>query len=143
MFIRKQWTDGENKYNVTNLSGTALLSNVRFVYTGTGGTALSAGNFNNIETGIEQSNLFALLLTPGRYKLTKFDYPEEGIITEEIRLTSDNSLYATFTTQFDTPTAGDIQTSLTCTDLGIETVVTTEFDAPEAGQITETCEVIE
>ena len=101
---------------------------------------ITAQRLNNIETGIQQNNLFELLLTPGRYKETTFDDPTSGDITETIKLTSDSSTYATLVTQFDTPTTGDITTTLTCTDLGINNKVVTVFNVD--GSITETSEVI-
>ena len=105
------------------------------------GTTVTALYMNNIETGIQQNNLFNLLLTPGRKKGTKFDTPSQGNITEEIRLVSDNSLYATLITVFDSPTLGDITTTLECTDLNIHNRVITEFD-DLTGEITETSEVM-
>lgn len=106
------------------------------------GTPLSSTNMNNIETGIEQNNLFNLLLTPGRYKVTEFDTPTAGDITETIKLTADDSTIATLVTEFDTPTSGDITTTLTCVSLGLSSKVVVEFDTPTAGDIKESAEVV-
>ena len=94
-------------------------------------------NLKNFNTGIEQNNVFNLLLTNDRYKLTEFDTPTVGSITESIKLKSDDSVYATITTEFDTPNQGDITTTLVCADLGLNNKVVTEFD-DITGNITET-----
>ena len=99
--------------------------------------AINADNLKNFNTGIEQNNLFNLLLTNDKYKLTEFDTPTSGSITESIKLKSDNSTYATITTEFDSPTIGDITTTLVCADLGLNNKVVTEFD-DITGNITET-----
>ena len=102
-----------------------------------GGTpAINAGNLYNLETGVQQNNLFEMLLQVGRYKVTEFDVPALGSITESIKLTADDSVYATFTTEFDLPTSGDITTTLVCSDLGINNKVVTVFNID--GSITET-----
>ena len=93
-------------------------------------------NLKNFNTGIEQNNLFNLLLTPGRYKVTTFDDPTAGDITETIKLTVGDTVYATLVTEFDTPTTGDITTTLVCADLGINNKVIVEFNLD--GSITET-----
>ena len=124
-----------------------------------GAPGISADKLNNIESGIEdnetaigqneiaiednetaigQSNLFNVLLTPGKYKITEFDEPTSGDITETIKLTSDDSTYATLITEFDEPTSGDITTTLLCTDLSIHNKIVVEFDEPTSGDITET-----
>ncbi len=99
---------------------------------------ISAANLNNIEDGIEQNNLFRLLLTPGRYKVTEFDTPTTDNITETIRDSGDHSVIATLVTEFDTPSGDDITVTLTCSDLGIQNVVVIEFDTPTTDNITET-----
>jgi hypothetical protein len=102
-----------------------------------GGTpAINATNLDNIEKGIQQNNLFEMLLQVGRYKVTTFNDPTAGDITETIKLTADDSTYATLVTEFDTPTADDITTTLTCADLGISVKVVTVFNID--GSITET-----
>ena len=93
-------------------------------------------NLKNFNTGIEQNNLFNLLLTPGRYKVTTFDDPNLGDITETIKLTVDDTTYATLVTEFDTPNQGDITTTLVCADLSINNKVIVEFNID--GSITET-----
>lgn len=98
--------------------------------------AINSTNLNNIETGIEQNNLFELLLTPGKYRVTEFDTPTAGSVTESIKLSSDDSVYATLITEFDEPTAGDITETLLCGDLGINNKVVTVFNVD--GSITET-----
>ena len=106
-----------------------------------GGTpAINEGNLDNLETGVQQNNLFEMLLQAGRYKVTTFDDPALGSITETIKLTVDDSTYATLITEFDTPTADDITSTLTCADLGISVKVVTVFNID--GSITETSEVI-
>jgi hypothetical protein len=98
------------------------------------GTYITASKMKSIHDGIEQNNLFNLLLTPDKYKLTEFNI--DGSITESIKLKSDDSVYATITTEFDTPTAGSITASLVCSDLGISNKVVTVFNVD--GSITET-----
>jgi len=104
-----------------------------------GGTpAINATNLNSMIDGTEQNNLFNLLLSNDKYKVTEFDTPSAGDITETIKLKSDNSTYATIITEFDTPSAGDITVTLNCSALGLSNKVITEFDTPSAGDITET-----
>ena len=103
--------------------------------------AINDINLNKIISGIEQNNLFNLLLTTGRYKVTEFDTPLAGSITESIKLTVDDSVYATVVTEFDTPAIGSITETLTCTDLGLSSKVVTEFDTPTVSDITETSSV--
>ena len=93
-------------------------------------------NLKNFNTGIEQNNLFNMLLTNDKYKLTEFDTPSVGSITESIKLKSDDTVYATITTEFDLPAIGNIQTTLVCADLGINNKVVVEFNID--GSITET-----
>ena len=119
-------TGNPNEFDITRVEGTVTVA----------GVPLSIANLNSIVDGIEQNNLFNLLLTPGRYKVTTFDDPTAGDITETIKLTSDNSTYATITTEFDLPTIGDITTTLVCADLGINNKVVTVFNID--GSITET-----
>lgn len=89
-------------------------------------------------TATEQNKLFQLLLTPGRYKVTQFDTPAAGDISETIKLSLDNSAVATYVTEFDVPAAGNITTTLACTFLGIANKVVTEFDTPSLGDTKET-----
>ncbi len=74
----------------------------------------------------------------GYYKVTAFDTPAVGNITETLYKTADNSIFATRTTEFDQPIAGNIRVTLTCTAKGINSVTVTEFNQPTAGQIKET-----
>jgi len=74
----------------------------------------------------------------GYYKVTEFDSPTTGDITETIKLSSDNSTYLTRITEFDTPTTGDITETITCSALSINIKIVTEFDTPTTGDITET-----
>jgi hypothetical protein len=90
----------------------------------------------------DQARLLQLILTNDKYKVTQFDTPSAGSITETIRLKEDDSAYATLVTVFDSPTTGDITTTLQCTDLGIHNRVIVEFDTPSAGEIKETSEVV-
>jgi hypothetical protein len=83
---------------------------------------------NDFNLGVSQYKLFEMLLSPDKYQGVKFDTPNTGDITEEIRLKSNNSLYANFVTQFDTPNSGDITTTLECDALNIHTKTVTEFD---------------
>jgi len=46
------WSDGQNKYSIKDQSDNVIHADVKVVYTGTGGTAISATNMNKIETGI-------------------------------------------------------------------------------------------
>jgi hypothetical protein len=102
------------------------------------GDVITEARMRNIATGIEQNNLFNLLLNNTRYKVTEFDTPSAGDITESIKNKVDDSIYATVITEFDVPTAGDITETLTCADLGIANRVITEFDTPSTGDVTET-----
>ncbi len=100
------------------------------------GTYVTASKMKAIHDGIEQNNLFVMLLSNDKYKITEYDTPAAGDITETIKLKSDNSTYATIVTEFDTPAAGDITTTLTCSDLDINNKVVTVFNVD--GSITET-----
>lgn len=99
------------------------------------GTFVTADRMKAIHDGIEQNNLFNMLLTPGRYIDDIFDYPNAGDITQEIRVSSDNSLYASLVTEFNSPSTGNITVTLECTDLGIHTKIVTEFNVPSSGRI--------
>lgn len=127
-FVRRYRDQNNNLYDFTPEEGTIFEE----------GTFVNALNMNNIETGIQQNNLFEMLLTNDRYKDYKFDIPAVGNITEEIRLKSDNSLYASYLTEFDVPNVGDITTTLTCTDLGISNKVITAFNPAVGVDIRET-----
>lgn len=109
------------------------------------GTPVNAGNLNKIEGGIfgNQAKLLGLafdsvITLPGYHKTTEFDTPTAGDITESLRLSADNSLFATRVTKFDAPAAGNITVTIQCAALGINNKVVTEFDTPGAGDIKET-----
>ena len=125
----------ENEFKITE-NGVEKIVEIEKTGIEIEGTKVKADKLNNIQTGIEQNNLFNLLLTPDKYKLTEFDTPTVGSITESIKLKSDNTVYATITTEFDTPTAGSITTTLVCAELGINNKVVVEFNVD--GSITET-----
>lgn len=74
----------------------------------------------------------------GYYKVTAFDTPTAGNITETIKKTSDDSVLGTKVTLFNTPSPGNIRETLAITSLGISVAKTTVFDSPVVGQITET-----
>jgi len=90
-------------------------------------------------TSADLNAIFNMFNKVGYYKVTEFDTPTAGDITESIKLTADDSTYATLVTEFDTPTSGDITVTLVCSDLGINRKIVTEFDTPTAGDIKETC----
>jgi len=48
------WTDGENKYSITDQAGNVILGfeNIKLLYAGIGGTPLSQEKMNKIEQGI-------------------------------------------------------------------------------------------
>jgi hypothetical protein len=108
----------------------------KIVFVNGGTPAINGVNLNKIISGIEQNNLFNMLLTPARYKVTTFDDPAAGDITETIKLTVDDSTYATLVTNFDLPAAGDITTTLLCADLDLHNKVVVVFNID--GSITET-----
>lgn len=102
------------------------------------GTPVNAGNMNKIETKLLSLAFDGVITLPGYYKTTEFDKPSPGDITESLRLSADNSLFATRTTQFDTPAAGNITVIVECPELGIHNRTVTEFDTPTVGDIKET-----
>ena len=81
---------------------------------------------------------FDSLLTNSRYRVTEFDTPTAGSITETIKLVSDDSTYATRVTTFDTPVAGAITETIVCSALSVNNAFITEFDTPTSSDITET-----
>ena len=95
-------------------------------------------NVTQQSNDININKLLNMLLTIDKYKVTEFDTPTSGDVTETIKLKSDDSIYATIITEFDTPTSGDITETIVCTDLNINNSVITEFDTPTSGDITET-----
>lgn len=74
----------------------------------------------------------------GYYKVTEFDTPSAGNITETVKKISDDSVFGTKVTLFNTPTIGNIQETLIISSIGINVVKTTEFDTPSSGKIKET-----
>ena len=76
------------------------------------------------------------------YKQTEFDTPTSGNITESIKLTADNSVFATKITRFNTPTSGDITETVVIASEGINVRKITKFDTPVVGNIKESYEVI-
>jgi hypothetical protein len=46
------WTDGQNKYSIKDQSDNTIHEDIKIVYTGVGGTPLSAANMNNLENTI-------------------------------------------------------------------------------------------
>jgi hypothetical protein len=97
-----------------------------------------AENINKIEAKLLSLAFDGVITLPGYYKTTEFDKPSPGDITESLRLSADNSLFATRTTQFDTPAAGNITVIVECPELGIHNRIVTEFDTPTVGDIKET-----
>lgn len=59
-------------------------------------------------------------------------------VFEQLKLTSDDSVYATLTTEFGVPTPDDVTTTLTCNELGLLNKTVVEFDVPTLGDIKET-----
>jgi len=55
------WVDGENKYDIKTQGDVVIESDVKIIYKGTGGTALSSTNLNKIETGIDNLLINSLL----------------------------------------------------------------------------------
>ncbi len=90
----------------------------------------------------DQGSLFEMLLSPNKYSGTKFNVPELGDITEEIRMKADDSLYAIMVTKFDKPNPGNITTTLLCSALGIHTRVITEFNTIDGYDVKETGGVV-
>jgi len=88
-----------------------------------------------------KTDIFAfdnLATKPNYYKVTEFDAPSPGDITETIKSSADGSVYATRITQFDVPAVGNITVTVQCAALGINNKAVTEFDTPAAGDIKET-----
>lgn len=56
-YIKTEWVDGENKYSITDQLGNVIsgFEDIKLLYTGTGGTPVSATNQNHIEQGIEDA----------------------------------------------------------------------------------------
>lgn len=102
------------------------------------GTPVNASNLNVIEKKLIKYAFDNISAFPGYYKVTEFDTPTAGDITETIKLTADDSTYATRVTEFDTPTSGDITVTITCSEHSLEDRVVIEFDTPTTGNITET-----
>jgi hypothetical protein len=133
-YNRTQWVDRqievgeEDKYIIERAGELDEIVDVFKKGVVLDGTKVDAQKLNNIETGIEQNNLFNLLLTPGRYKSTQFNTPTAGDVTETIYITEGNVVFATLVTEFDTPSVGAITETLQCDELGILNKVTTLFD---------------
>lgn len=56
-YTKQVWTDGQNKYNITDQSGNVIESNVKIVNVGVGGSTFSASRMNNIEQGIADASI--------------------------------------------------------------------------------------
>lgn len=53
-YTKTTWSDGENKYDIKTQDDVPIEEGVKIVYVGSGGTALSAANFNGLETQYDE-----------------------------------------------------------------------------------------
>lgn len=53
-YIKTNWTDGENKYDIKTQTDTIISNDVKLVYKGVSGTAVSSTNMNKLEDGVYQ-----------------------------------------------------------------------------------------
>jgi hypothetical protein len=53
-YVKTNWVDGENKYDLKTQSDVLIQADVKLVYKGTGGTAVSVANMQKIEDELEK-----------------------------------------------------------------------------------------
>lgn len=69
-YSKINFVDGENKYDIKTQSNVLIETDIKLVYKGTTGTAISSTNLNHIESGIEDAfiTMDALNLKTINYK---------------------------------------------------------------------------
>ena len=76
-YVKTVWADGENKYDIKTQADVVVNDDIKIVYSGVGGVAISAARLNNAEDGIEQNNT----------NIGDLAYTENNYITDDEPLT--------------------------------------------------------